>query len=207
MSQLGKPVVLVNVLFLVVVLVALLGALPVLMVVLAWLFGSRNLVVVGSMAVPGPGVLFGVRFLVAQAQQAYAEEEASARVCLVQRTKCLQAMFEQIWQSLVVNLTDSNFQELVARGESRLWVVKFYASVLMLAATWEQLAKKLDGQVNVAKVDCAESQFVANMFDVHGYPTLKLISQVWLFWTQKFGEFRAMGSTRSSRSRRGCVPL
>ena len=39
MSQLGKPVVLVNVLFLVVVLVALLGALPVLMVVLAWLFG------------------------------------------------------------------------------------------------------------------------------------------------------------------------
>ncbi|CAE7809281.1 unnamed protein product [Symbiodinium sp. CCMP2592] len=46
----------------------------------------------------------------------------------------------------------------------------------MIAPTWESLAKKVQGQVNVGKVDCTESQYLSNMFDVRGFPTLKLIS-------------------------------
>ncbi|CAE7367972.1 unnamed protein product [Symbiodinium necroappetens] len=47
----------------------------------------------------------------------------------------------------------------------------------MIAPTWESLAKKVQGQVNVGKVDCTESQYLSNMFDVRGFPTLKLISK------------------------------
>ncbi|CAJ1408880.1 unnamed protein product [Effrenium voratum] len=83
--------------------------------------------------------------------------------------------------SQVTTLTDSNFEELVARGAGKPWAVKFYAPwcghCKVLAPKWEELAEKLQGEVNVGKVDCTESQFIGNMFDVHGYPTLKLISE------------------------------
>ncbi|CAE7561123.1 unnamed protein product [Symbiodinium microadriaticum] len=105
------------------------------------------------------GAIFGITIALAELHYALAEEA----------------------ESLVVNLTDSNFQDLVKRGDDRPWVVKFYAPwcghCKMIAPTWESLAKKVQGQVNVGKVDCTESQYLSNMFDVRGFPTLKLISK------------------------------
>ena len=44
-----------------------------------------------------------------------------------------------------------------------------------LAPTWDELAEKLDGQVNVVKVDCTVHENVCKALNVKGYPTLKLI--------------------------------
>eukprot|EP00434_Breviolum_minutum_P016854 symbB.v1.2.014869.t1/scaffold1098.1/size138148/1 len=47
----------------------------------------------------------------------------------------------------------------------------------VLAPTWDQLAEKLQGEMKLGKVDCTESQFLSNIFGIHGYPTLLIISE------------------------------
>lgn len=101
---------------------------------------------------------------------------------LLQTLLCVAASEElqESGVSLVTNLTDQNFEELVARGDNKPWVVKFYAPwcghCKVLAPTWEKIAEDLKGQMNVGKVDCTESQFLGSLFSIHGFPTLKIIA-------------------------------
>jgi len=79
----------------------------------------------------------------------------------------------------VVSLTDANFDATVAKGR---WFVKFFAPwcghCKRMAPDWIELSTKLPTSVaNVAEVDCPANPITCERFDVHGYPSLKMLSK------------------------------
>lgn len=61
------------------------------------------------------------------------------------------------------------------------WFIKFYAPwcghCKTLAPVWEDVAKELEGKVNVAKVDVMANRALGTRFEIQGFPTLKLLSK------------------------------
>ncbi|CDI80419.1 thioredoxin, putative [Eimeria praecox] len=82
-------------------------------------------------------------------------------------------------ESDVQILTDANFEQetqAVTGSTSGDWFVKFYAPwcghCRKLAPAWEELAKKLKGQINVAHLEATANPQTARRFNIRGYPTL-----------------------------------
>lgn len=72
-------------------------------------------------------------------------------------------------------LTDESFHAKI-KGET--WIVDFFAPwcghCKRLAPEMDKLVGMVDGTARVGTVDATANKNVANAFDVHGYPTLKL---------------------------------
>eukprot|EP00903_Cladosiphon_okamuranus_P007200 g6991.t1 len=80
-------------------------------------------------------------------------------------------------------LTEENFERLtqVSTGATTGdWFVKFYAPwcghCRKLEPTWNELAEKLGGEVNVAKVDVTANSSLGKRFGIKGFPTLMYFS-------------------------------
>merc|ERR1719422_2709485 len=78
-------------------------------------------------------------------------------------------------------LTQADFEERVGDGQEIPWFVKFYAPwcghCKTLEPVWDDLAGRLSGVAQVAKVDATKAKQLTDEWDVEGYPTLKLIAQ------------------------------
>jgi thioredoxin domain-containing protein 5 len=111
-------------------------------------------------------------------------------------------------QTDVVVLTDANFDEKIAAGGD--WLLMLYAPwcghCKRLKPTWGELATKLKGKVNIAKVDCTVEKEVCQRYAVRGYPTVKFIhdGQVYDYkgarTIEAFTEFSATGYSSSTAS-------
>jgi len=77
----------------------------------------------------------------------------------------------------VVELTDSNFEDLVLKSDD-MWLVEFFAPwcghCKSLAPHWEAAATELKGKVKVAAVDATVHTVMAGRFGVRGFPTIKM---------------------------------
>ncbi len=75
----------------------------------------------------------------------------------------------------MTHLTDENFQETISKG---LTLVDFYATwcgpCRMIAPVVEQLAGKVQGKANVAKLDIDQAQQTTNSLQITSVPTLIL---------------------------------
>jgi len=77
----------------------------------------------------------------------------------------------------VVELTDSNFEELVLKSND-MWLVEFFAPwcghCKSLAPHWQSAATELKGKVKVGAVDATVHTVMASRYGVRGYPTIKM---------------------------------
>lgn len=77
----------------------------------------------------------------------------------------------------VVELTDSNFAELVLESDD-LWLVEFFAPwcghCKNLAPHWAQAAGELKGKVKLGALDATVHTVMANRYGVRGYPSIKM---------------------------------
>ncbi|KAG0055719.1 hypothetical protein BGZ83_007591 [Gryganskiella cystojenkinii] len=75
----------------------------------------------------------------------------------------------------VIDLDEESFHRRTPYGP---WLIEYYAPwcghCKALAPHWDELAAKLKGQVNVAKVDCTKNQEICYYQGVRAYPTIKL---------------------------------
>ena len=80
-------------------------------------------------------------------------------------------------QATVTELTADNFDDSVKGNKA---FVKFYAPwcghCKKLAPTWEEVATRLVGEINVAKVDASQDRSLATRFDIKGFPTVLFLS-------------------------------
>ncbi|XP_033123400.1 protein disulfide-isomerase A6-like isoform X2 [Anneissia japonica] len=76
----------------------------------------------------------------------------------------------------VIELTDSNFEELVIGSEDH-WLVEFFAPwcghCKNLAPEWDSAATQLKGKVKLGALDATVHTIVAGRYGVRGYPTIK----------------------------------
>jgi DnaJ family protein C protein 10 len=86
--------------------------------------------------------------------------------------------------SKVANLNQNSFEKQVLRGDkqSQPWVVDFYAPwcghCQIFAPIFEQLAERLDGQVQFGKVNCQLNQYVCQMAGIQAFPTIRFYSNL-----------------------------
>ncbi|EFA76811.1 thioredoxin fold domain-containing protein [Heterostelium album PN500] len=77
----------------------------------------------------------------------------------------------------VITITASNVQLL----KDNNYLVEFFTPwcgfCKKLAPIYEELATKVKGKHNIAKVDCTTDQDICQQFQVAGYPTIKYVSQ------------------------------
>lgn len=76
----------------------------------------------------------------------------------------------------VIELTDSNFEQLVLNSED-IWLVEFFAPwcghCKNLAPEWARAATELKGKVKLGAVDATVHQQTAQRYQIRGYPTIK----------------------------------
>jgi len=86
----------------------------------------------------------------------------------------------QVQASDVIDLSDTNFKDIVLNSELPI-MVEFFAPwcghCKSLAPEWEKAATNLKGILPIAKVDCTVHQQLCGRYDVKGYPTIKCFSQ------------------------------
>jgi len=79
-------------------------------------------------------------------------------------------------ESDVKVLTVQNFDTETAQGE---WLLEFYAPwcghCKSLAPKYEELATKVKGKFNIAKIDCTIEQPLQTRFSIGGFPTIKFL--------------------------------
>lgn len=80
-------------------------------------------------------------------------------------------------QADVVELTDSNFEELVLDSED-MWLVEFFAPwcghCKNLAPHWAEAATNLKGKVKIGALDATVHTVMAGRYGVQGFPTIKM---------------------------------
>ncbi|KAK6112694.1 Protein disulfide-isomerase A6 [Brugia pahangi] len=76
----------------------------------------------------------------------------------------------------VIELTDSNFEEMVLHSKD-IWLVEFFAPwcghCKALKPHWEMAASELAGKVKVGALDATVHQAMASHFGIKGFPTIK----------------------------------
>ncbi|KAF7558730.1 hypothetical protein G7046_g5431 [Stylonectria norvegica] len=74
-----------------------------------------------------------------------------------------------------VSLTAENFQRLVTMTQDP-WFIKFYAPwcphCIAMGPTWEQLAKNMQGKLNIGEVNCDKESRLCKDVHARSYPTL-----------------------------------
>jgi protein disulfide-isomerase-like protein len=78
-----------------------------------------------------------------------------------------------------IELTDETFEHLTQASTGATtgdWFIKFHAPwcghCKRLEPTWNELAAKIGGKINIAKVNVDDNPSTAERFDVKGFPTL-----------------------------------
>uniref|UniRef100_A0A915D7H1 protein disulfide-isomerase n=1 Tax=Ditylenchus dipsaci TaxID=166011 RepID=A0A915D7H1_9BILA len=76
----------------------------------------------------------------------------------------------------VVELTDSNFEELVLKSKD-LWLVEFFAPwcghCKNLEPHWKAAASELKGKVKLGALDATVHTMITQRFNIRGFPTIK----------------------------------
>lgn len=79
----------------------------------------------------------------------------------------------------VIELTDSNFEELVIKSDE-MWLVEFFAPwcghCKNLAPHWSKAASQLKGKVKLGALDATVHQAKSSQYGVNGYPTIKFFA-------------------------------
>ncbi|KAK4125551.1 thioredoxin-like protein [Parathielavia appendiculata] len=74
-----------------------------------------------------------------------------------------------------VSLTNDNFHRLVTNSFEP-WFIKFYAPwchhCQKMAPNWEQLAKEMEGRLNIGEINCDAERQLCKDHGIRGYPTL-----------------------------------
>ena len=84
----------------------------------------------------------------------------------------------------VITLNANNFEKETQANSGATtgdWMIKFYAPwcghCKKLAPIWEEVATRLVGEINVAKVDGSQDRSLSTRFDIKGFPTVLFLRQ------------------------------